>query len=93
MVDSNRRLAQSLGDLAVLMQAVQGSEATLHAIVAAAADAVAVDAHSLLSFQLFVRSENLGALNLASQPGVVTKPKQPSRQRNSPFMSWRSSAY
>lgn len=143
MVDANWRVAQSLGDLAVKMQAEQGSEATLHAIVAAAADVVpgargagisliqgrevvavvptdpivakldelqselgegpcitALRKHhtvhiadmstetrwprfcrqsldlgvgSLLSFQLFVRSENLGALNLyAGEAGVFS---------------------
>ena len=38
MVDTNRRLAHALGDLAVKMQAEQGGEATLHAGVTAAAD-------------------------------------------------------
>jgi GAF domain-containing protein len=144
MVDTDRRLAQSLGDLAVQMQTEQGGEATLHAIVAAAADivpgaswagisliqgravvaavptdpivakldelqselgegpcmtalrehhtvhiedmstetrwaefcrqAIELGANSLLSFQLFVRSENLGALNLyASEAGAFSE--------------------
>lgn len=144
MPDMNRRLAQSLGDLAVQMQAEQGGESTLRAIVAAAADvvpgarwagisliqghevvpvaptdpivakldelqselgegpcitalrnhhtvhikdmstetrwpqfcrqALELDAHSLMAFQLFVRSKNLGALNLyASEAGAFSE--------------------
>ena len=144
MADINRRLAHSLGDLAVQMQAQQDREATLRAVVEAAVrevpgarwagisliqahkvvaavptdpivakldalqsdlgegpcitalrehhtviiedmstetrwpqfcrQAVQLGVHSLLSFQLFVRSETLGALNLyADAVGVFTE--------------------